>query len=205
VAGPEAAGALSRVAFGLRVDTAAVSGLDEGDWLRLGSDGLLVARTRDVRAEAFLALGATEAVTALERRLGEAGAVEATPEDWDTLRVEAGRPAFGADMTDATIPVEAGIHERAIDYQKGCYTGQEVIVRIRDRGHVNRQLRHLRLGDVEPPAPGTELYAPGDGDKAVGWITSAVRSPAEGGVVALAYVRRGVDRVAFGGGEVPVG
>ena len=201
VAGPQAAGALSRVAFGLRVDPETLDRLEEGAWLRHGPDGPLVACTRDVGAEAFLVLGSRDAVQALEKRLGEAGAVRATPEDWDTLRVERGTPAFGRDMTDATIPVEAGIHDRAIDYQKGCYTGQEVIVRIRDRGHVNRHLRRLSLGDVEVPAPGTELLSPDDGDKSAGWITSAVRSPAEGGVVALAYVRRGVDRVVLGSGS----
>ena len=204
VAGPEAASVLSRLAFGLRVDPDTLVGLEEGAWVRLGADGVMAARTREVDAEAYSLIGTADAVGALGRRVLEAGAVEATQGDWETLRVESGRPAFGVDMTDATIPVEAGIHDRAIDYDKGCYTGQEVIVRIRDRGHVNRHLRRLLLGDVPAPEPGTELFAPGGGDKAVGWITSAVVSPREGGVVALAYVRRGTARVTFGSGEVAV-
>jgi folate-binding protein YgfZ len=106
--------------------------------------------------------------------------------------VEEGRPAFGTDMDETTIPVEAGIHERAIDYQKGCYTGQEVIVRIRDRGHVNRILRRLHLGDVPLPARGTELFVTGE-EKPAAVVTSAVESPRFGGIVALAYVRRGVE------------
>ena len=95
-------------------------------------------------------------------------------------------------MDEDTIPVEAGIHERAIDYAKGCYTGQEVIVRIRDRGHVNRTLRQLMLGDVPTPKPGTELFAEGS-DKPVGRVTSAVQSPKFGQTVALGYVKRGAE------------
>ena len=116
------------------------------------------------------------------------------------MRVEAGTPAFGPDMDERTIPIEAGIEARAIDHGKGCYTGQEVIVRIRDRGHVNRHLRGLLLGEVPTPAPGTELFA-GGSDRPVGSITSAVESPARGQAIALAYVRREVQP----GAEVRVG
>ena len=70
---------------------------------------------------------------------------------------------------------------------------------------MNRHLRRLLLGEVEVPQPGTELFPTDGGEKAVGWITSAVRSPREGGVVALAYVRRGTERVALGSEEVEVG
>lgn len=204
VVGPEAAAALSRIVFGLRLEAERLEALEEGAWVRLGPDGLVVVRSREVRPDAFHVVGDRPAVAALGKRLAEAGAVAMTADDWDTLRVEAGRPAFGVDMTDATIPIEAGIHDRAIDYQKGCYTGQEVIVRIRDRGKVNRHLRRIVLGDVPLPEPGTELFAPGDDAKAVGWITSVVRSPAEGGVVALAYVRRGVETIGFSGREIAV-
>ncbi len=204
VVGPEATAALSRILFGLRLEADRLTGLGEGGWLRLGADGPVVVRSRDVRPDTYYVVGERTAVGALGKRLVEAGAVTMTTDDWDTLRVEAGRPAFGVDMTDATIPIEAGIHDRAIDYQKGCYTGQEVIVRIRDRGHVNRHLRRLVLGDVPLPEPGTELFAPGDDAKAVGWITSAVRSPAEDGVVVLAYVRRGVEAIDFAGSEIAV-
>jgi folate-binding protein YgfZ len=107
-------------------------------------------------------------------------------------------------MDADTIPTEAGIDDRAIDHTKGCYTGQEVIVRIRDRGHVNRQLHRLELGDVPTPAAGTELLAADGSAKTVGRVTSAVQSPKHGGVLALAYVARGVDRVLLGGREVAV-
>ncbi|MEX2466661.1 MAG: hypothetical protein WD995_07105 [Gemmatimonadota bacterium] len=207
VTGSEAAAALSKIAFGLRIEGTELEGLDEGAWRMVGRapGALAVARVREVAPDAYWVLGERKAVSALRDRLIEAGGVATGPDTWTTLRVEAGRPEFGVDMTDTTLPIEAGIHDRAIDYQKGCYTGQEVIVRIRDRGHVNRHFHRLVLGDVRVPETGTELFGPGDDTKSVGWITSAVRSPAEDAVVALAYVRRGVERVVFDGHEVAVG
>lgn len=201
VVGPGAAGLLSRLALGLRVDPSELAELQEGEWRLAGSDvsdGLLVGRNRDVGPNGFDVIGPRGAVGALRQALETAGAVAATADVWNTLRVEAGRPAFGFDMDESTIPVEAGIHERAIDYAKGCYTGQEVIVRIRDRGHVNRTLRQLMLGDVPVPPPGADLFAvdtdPADATpKPVGVVTSAVRSPKFGQTVALGYVKRGVD------------
>ncbi len=196
VVGPEAAGLLATHAFGGAVGATELSGLPEGGWRSLAGgtrdDALLVIRWADVWPEAFDVLGPAAAVGRLRDALLAGGAEEASAQAWTTLRVEAGRPAFGIDMGADTIPVEAAIHERAIDYTKGCYTGQEVIVRIRDRGHVNRELKLLHLGEVEPPAPGTELFAEGS-DRAAATVTSAVRSPRDGETLALAYVRRGVD------------
>jgi aminomethyltransferase len=87
--------------------------------------------------------------------------------------------------------VEAGIHRRAIDDEKGCYTGQEVIIRIRDRGHVNKELRGFLMGDAPLPAAGDQLFHSGK-EKAVGWITSVVASPALGQTIALGYLHRSV-------------
>jgi aminomethyltransferase len=103
----------------------------------------------------------------------------------ELLRVEAGVPRYGQDMVDTTIPLEANL-THAISYNKGCYIGQEVIARATFRGHMNRKLAGLLLGDVEA-APGTELRK---GEKKVGWLTSVVRSPAQGQRVALGYVHR---------------
>jgi folate-binding protein YgfZ len=107
-------------------------------------------------------------------------------------------------MNEDTLPPEAGIEDRAIDHKKGCYTGQEVIVRIRDRGHVNRVLTRLELGDMPTPTAGTELRSVDGSGKVVGRITSAVQSPKHGGVLALAYVGRGVERVSIDGREFEV-
>lgn len=106
----------------------------------------------------------------------------------ESLRIEGGVPRYGVDMTQDTIPLEAGIEERAISTTKGCYVGQEVIVRILHRGHgrVVRKLEGLKVeGDVVPQA-GTKLVS---ADRDAGHVTSAVRSP-RFGAIALGYVHR---------------
>lgn len=127
------------------------------------------------------------AAPALERALEGAGAAAAEAGAIDAARIEAGYPIFGVDMTDDTIPLEAGIEGRAISFTKGCYVGQEVIVRVLHRGHgrVARKLVGLRIdGDV--PARGAKVFS---ADREAGWITSAAASPRLGSI-ALAYVHR---------------
>jgi folate-binding protein YgfZ len=195
VVGPTAARHVSRLALGLRVEDHELSALAEGAWRMAGGfadGGVIVMRSAEVWPAAFTIIGPTAPVGALWEALIQGGARPAGLGVWSTLRVEAGRPEFGTDMDADTIPVEAGIHERAIDYKKGCYTGQEVIARIRDRGHVNRHLRQLMLGDVPAPRSGAELYAE-ESDEPVGHVTSAVESPRFGQTVALGYVKRGVE------------
>jgi len=206
VVGPEAATLLSRLALGLRVGSGDLSSMDEGEWRMTGesvSEGLAVIKSKEVWPSAYSVVGPAAAVAALWRAVVSAGAHPAGHGVWSTLRVEGGRPVFGTDMDDTTIPIEAGVHDRAIDYDKGCYTGQEVIIRIRDRGHVNRHLRQLRLGNVPTPAKGTELLAH-DSTKVVGQITSAVQSPKYEETLALAYVRRGVESVVLDGRLIAV-
>ena len=125
------------------------------------------------------------------QRIVERGAVPVAPAVWETMRVEAGFPRFGADMDESTIPVEAGLVDRAFDHEKGCYTGQEVIVRIRHRGRVNWRLRALRFGAAQA-APGAQLFGP-EGEKVRGRVTSVAQSPRFGQVVGLGYVRREVE------------
>lgn len=110
----------------------------------------------------------------------------------DVLRIEAGRPVWGAELGEDVIPLEAGLRERAISETKGCYTGQEVIIRILHRGHVNRHLRGLLLGELPTPSKETPLFRPADG-RQVGSVTSACVSPRLGQTIALAYVRREVE------------
>jgi glycine cleavage system T protein len=106
----------------------------------------------------------------------------------DVLRIEAGIPLYGCDMTEETIPIEANLDD-AISYTKGCYIGQEVVARIEARGHVNRKLVGLVLSGTSLPSYGAQIVSL---DRDVGWITSAVYSPAQHQNVALGYVRRGV-------------
>ena len=112
---------------------------------------------------------------------------------FETARIEAGIPRFGADMDETSIPLECGIEARAIVYNKGCYLGQEVINRIHSVGHVNRELRHLQLAADLPALPqrGDKLFFNG---KEVGHVTSVVKSPGMGNI-AIGYVRREANQV----------
>ena len=114
------------------------------------------------------------------------GAVPIGAETRETLRIERGLPRFGVDFDGSNLPAEAGVVERAISFTKGCYIGQEPIVRLAHRGHANRELRRLRLDEV-PELPATLL----EGEREVGRLTSSAGLP-EGGAAALGYVRRAV-------------
>ena len=125
--------------------------------------------------------------TALVAALRAEGVVEAQTEAIDAARIEAGYPVFGVDMTAETIPLEAGIEQRAISMTKGCYVGQEVIIRVLHRGHgrVVKRLVGLRV-EGEVPAHGSKIVS---GEKDIGVVTSAARSPRLG-AIALGSVHR---------------
>lgn len=131
-----------------------------------------------------------DVAVALWRALLERGVAPMGHAALDVLRIEAGRPRWGAELTETTIPLEAGL-ERAISTGKGCYTGQEVIIRILHRGHVNWHLRGVLLGGAPSPAHDTPLLDRASGKK-VGRITSSAWSPRHDQEIALAYVRREV-------------
>jgi len=107
-------------------------------------------------------------------RLEAAGAIAATAEDARIVRIENGVPRFGDDIRDTSLPQETR-QMHAVSFTKGCYLGQEIVERIRARGHVNRQLVRLEFDGNHAPE-GAE-------------ITSSVISPSTGKTVALAYVR----------------
>lgn len=122
--------------------------------------------------------------------LAEAGVASVDDEIANVLRIEAGTPQFGLDMDQDTIPLEAGIEDRAISLTKGCYVGQEVIIRVLHRGHgrVARKLVGLVFSaDGMVPARGERIHA---GGRSVGAVTSATWSPALGRPIALGYVHR---------------
>jgi folate-binding protein YgfZ len=131
----------------------------------------------------------------LQELLVSAGAVEISEEAAEILRVESGRPRFGVEMGPETMPAEAGIVERAVDFEKGCYIGQEPVARLHYRGKPNRRLCGLRLS--APVEAGAPLLL---GDRAVGVVGTAVVSP-RFGPIALAVVRR----EAESGAELQVG
>ena len=117
----------------------------------------------------------------------------------DMLRLEAGIPWYGSDFDEHQIPQEAGIESTHISFTKGCYTGQEIVERVRSRGHVNRRLAGLVFSSAEVPKPGTAIFAvtgSADGTAAekepleAGHVTSAAFSPLLGKAIGMAYLRR---------------
>jgi aminomethyltransferase len=112
------------------------------------------------------------------------GAVAAADEDVRLVRIENGRPRYGEDIRDTTLPQETQ-QMHAVSFTKGCYLGQEIVERIRAQGRVNKKLTRVVLPGSEIPAPGTKIAV----DGADAEVTSAVLSPESNEVVALAYVR----------------
>jgi len=134
---------------------------------------------------------------AVRATLVAAGAVPVSEAAAEIVRVERGRPRYGPDLDDGTIPQEAALNDRAVSFTKGCYVGQETVARLFYRGKPNRHLRGLRLS--EPAPSGSELHL---GERLVGRIGSSVVSPTLG-PIALALVRREAavgDMLAVDGG-----
>ncbi len=168
-----------------------------GETLRAGLVRMRFAAKVEIELEehaSFLLVGAGEggipnadyglpAVEVLDARPPE-GLPELGDDELEVLRIEAGTPRFGREIDERVLPAEAGLVERAVSLEKGCFPGQEPIARLHYRGHANRSLRVLRLQGGEPPARDAEIRF---GEKAVGRITSAVAR--DGEVVALGYVR----------------
>ena len=155
-----------------------------------GGVEITVAGHDELGVTAFDVFAPAPAQEPLLRALAAAGVATIDDETVEVLRVEAGTPRFGVDMTEDTIPLEAGIEDRAISLTKGCYVGQEVIIRVlhRGQGRVARRLVGLVFPpDASPPSPGEPLRA---GDRQVGAITSAAWSPALARPIALGYVHR---------------
>jgi folate-binding protein YgfZ len=150
---------------------------------------VLVVRSDEPGVDGYDLIVDSGRAAALSRALEEAGAVPVDETSAEAVRIEAGQPRFGRDMTEDTIPLEAGIEDRAISRTKGCYVGQEVIIRVLDRGHgrVARHLVGLMFDGAQVPAAGAVLSS---GDREIGRITSAAYSPALDAPIALGYVHR---------------
>jgi folate-binding protein YgfZ len=147
-----------------------------------------IVRSDDAGVDGYDIVVDVNTVEKLKEALVADGAVVVDAASAEAARIEAGRPRFGVDMDSETIPLEAGIDDRAISRTKGCYVGQEVIIRVLDRGHgrVARRLVKLAFPD-RMPAPGQKLLA---GEREIGRITSVAFSPSLGHPVALGYVQR---------------
>ena len=191
--GPSAAGMLARVLEG---------GAGLGDWrnyqhAQLAFDGqpVSVARIDQLGVPGYCVYLEPSREAPLVAALEAAGARRVGAEALEAARIEAGYPVFGIDMTETTIPLEAGIESRAISLTKGCYVGQEIIIRVLHRGggRVAKKLVGLR---IEGPAEaghyvpslerGAKLFS---GEREIGELTSVAQSP-RAGTVALGYAHR---------------
>jgi folate-binding protein YgfZ len=142
-------------------------------------------RTLAVRTEDGIDLfGDAQDAERLRAALLARGAIAVSEEAAECVRVERGRPRYGVEMDDTTIPEEAGLNERAVSFTKGCYVGQETVARLHWRGRPNRHLRGLRLSVAAQS--GDEILL---GQRPVGRVGSVVVSPVHG-PIALALVRR---------------
>ncbi len=126
-----------------------------------------------------------EKAAAIQHRLEAAGAVAASLDEARLVRIENGKPRYGEDIRETSLPQETQ-QMHAVSFDKGCYLGQEIVERIRAQGRVNKKLTSVVLEGAEAPAAGTKTMV----DGAEAEVTSAVVSPASGKVVALAYVRQ---------------
>lgn len=116
-----------------------------------------------------------------------------TPFDMDVLemfRIEAGIPRFGVDVTEENIFPETGM-EDAVSYTKGCYLGQETVIRVKHQGQVNRKIAQIKINTTEPVRAGTKVYeGTPQSKKEGGVITSCCFSPRHNAVFALATLRK---------------
>jgi tRNA-modifying protein YgfZ len=174
VAGPQAGVSLSRW---LEADLD--QRIREQAWLSL-------YRIKSGGEDAYLALMPCADLSRRIDQLTSQGAELCSDAALDILRIEAGWPQFGKDITDANLPQEVNRDALAISFTKGCYLGQETVARLDALGHVNRLLVSVRWLGSTIPAAGEQLEADG---QPVGMVTSAVWSPRWSAPLALAYVR----------------
>ncbi|HET6505805.1 MAG TPA: glycine cleavage T C-terminal barrel domain-containing protein [Baekduia sp.] len=156
-----------------------IPGAEEHDVVAYDGDGAVV-RT-DLGLDV---LPTAEHADATRDALLAAGAVATSEDAAEIVRVESGRPRFGRDADESAMPEEAGIVDRAVSFQKGCYVGQETVARLHWKGKPNRHLRGLRAD--APLTPGTPVLL---GDREIGRVGTAVVSPRLG-PIALAILRR---------------
>ena len=154
----------------------------------LGDATVLVAGVA-VPIPGYDLLGPADDLGAARDHLLRRGAEPAGLHAYETARVEAGVPRFGSDITPENFPAEAGILERAVSFEKGCYPGQETVARMHYRGHPNKKL-HRFVVEGSPASPGTPIF---QNEKRVGEVTSLAPLPVNGEIFALGYLSRNAD------------
>lgn len=156
-------------------------------------DGAFAQPTAWTRAPNFTVIGLTATIDALRKRLAANDVPTCDFAALDALRIEAGFPLDGLDVSDKNLAQEVDRIERTISFKKGCYLGQETVARLDALGHVNKTLVVVRFASTSPdavPTTGTELTCNG---QPVGQVTSAAFSPGLEASVALAYVKQGAN------------
>lgn len=167
--------------------------LDELEFREAGVAGISVGITKrspgEVAGAEFLALRGDlpKLWELLHEEVGKAGGRAMGYQALSALRLEQGIAWFGYDFGEKQIPHEAGLQDSHISYTKGCYTGQEIVERVRSRGQVNRARALLKFSGSEVPASGTSLLADG---KEIGHVTRAAYSPLLQAPIGMAYLRR---------------
>lgn len=168
---------------------------------------LIVARVPELDFDGYEIFVPASVAESVKEKLVAGGIAAGSVETWDIARIESGRPQWGIDMDESTLPQEANFDELgAISYTKGCYIGQETVARVHFRGHVNRFLRRLRFVTRPAPPRGAELVD--ETGKVIGDIRSTALSPRYGGV-GLGMVRREIPpgttlQARWDGGECSV-
>jgi folate-binding protein YgfZ len=190
VAGPQAVDIVSKVA----ANTPPTNHLDHFAAPGVLSDGaaLQVRRFDILGIPGFLLLAPRESLPMLAALVAAAGARPVGVDVFESLRIEAVWPHYGRDISDENLAQEVHRTTQAISFKKGCYLGQEPIARIDALGHINQELRLIRLPASCPPPADSELFSLDNDQKPIGRVTSSALDFAhDGGAVALSYVRRG--------------
>jgi tRNA-modifying protein YgfZ len=189
VVGPGAAAALGALLEDAPPDALNALAEHANRRARFASQPAIVTRVTDTGAPGFDVYIERPHASAFASALAASGVVDLDAGTAEAIRIEAGVPRFGIDMDEETIPLEAGIESRAISLTKGCYVGQEVIIRVLHRGHgrVARKLAGLVFEGESAPAPGADVRVEG---REIGHLTSSALSPGLGRPIALAYLHR---------------
>ena len=175
--GPQAQAALSALDSELQLPSEPYS------WVSWGAR--TVVRVSSTGSRGFCIFAPAEGKANLLIELVGAGIPEATPDDARTVRIENGHPRYGDEITERYLVQETG-QMQAVNFNKGCYLGQEIVERVRSRAQIHRVLQRVEIDSPDVPAPGTKLTVE---DADAGEIVSATYSPALGRVAAMAYVR----------------
>lgn len=188
--GPESPAALSSAGLSVHLPhTGAHTLLSNGS----GLEGVRVRRVDWFSQPGFLlSVSRAQLGTLWQRLADDVGVTPAGAVAFHTLRIEAGFPLYGRDISEDNLAQEVARNEQAISFTKGCYLGQEPIARIDAMGHVNRELRGLRLQHGRRPSPGASVFPPendNEPEKEIGKITSAVQLSRRRPPVALGYIR----------------